>query len=188
MTAHESLHRQYRSTSCTGARYAVPPQRFNELLTIAASAVPQPRSPLHGYRRGRKYRATSRGKRASFVKPSGTLPGVAPKSTRALHLGTSEPTGRPADTSCPLTLMDAMAEDDSAGGEHTKKLLDSMKRHSEQSEAQVRSDWLDAAQATLPRNPSTLVIRPMHGLVRPDDYLARLTELDHAVEEPPWRC
>lgn len=83
-----------------------------------------------------------------------------------------------------MVLMDALAESDSPGGKRAKKIFDNMKWHSEQSEAQVRRDWITAATKALSNNVSTFAVLPMRGVIRQDGYLAALRDLGYEVEEP----
>lgn len=48
----------------------------------------------------------------------------------------------------------------------------------------MREAWLAAAEAALARNASTLAILPMSGLLRREDYLARLEAKGYEVIEP----
>jgi hypothetical protein len=103
---------------------------------------------------------------------------------RALHSGPREAPGQSADMGCILALMDAMAESVSSGGKRSRKVFESMRWHSEQSEVQSRRDWIDAAQAALLNNMSTVAVLPMREVIRPDGYLGALRNLGYDVEEP----
>lgn len=103
---------------------------------------------------------------------------------RELHSSPRQAPGQPADMGCTLVLMGAIAESDSSGGTRAKKLFDNMKWHSEQSEAQGRRDWINAADAALAKNPSTFAVLPMREAIRPDGYLAALRDMGYEVDEP----
>jgi hypothetical protein len=47
-----------------------------------------------------------------------------------------------------------------------------------------RRDWIDAAQAALLNNMSTVAVLPMREAIRPDGELGALRNLGYDVEEP----
>lgn len=65
------------------------------------------------------------------------------------------------------------------------KLLDDLAAQDKLAKAQLDAEWIEAAEATLAKNRSTVAVISTINMRGDRNYMAKLRELGYQVEEPP---
>jgi hypothetical protein len=65
------------------------------------------------------------------------------------------------------------------------KLLDELGLQTRLAQEQLDAEWMQAAQAALEKNPSTVAVLHMANVQGPRSYIDKLRELGYSILEPP---